>query len=87
MLNGGVRAVPDGTFPAAVSFGMGIFLLQWIMEHGYVVMISGAFCALVLANNLAVVIFLFFGKKIRILTSTTWLARLHQKTMGERMAH
>ncbi|KZV82050.1 putative MFS transporter [Exidia glandulosa HHB12029] len=71
----------------AISFAMGIKLLDWILQHGYAVMISGAFCALVLANNLAVLIFLFFGKRIRIATSKGWLARLHKNTMGEAMTH
>ncbi|EJD47757.1 putative MFS transporter [Auricularia subglabra TFB-10046 SS5] len=72
----------------AISFGMGIFLLEWIMEHGYAVMIAGAFGSLVLANNLAVLIFIFFGKRIRVLTSKTWLAQLHKNTMGSQpMTH
>ncbi|CAI4212408.1 unnamed protein product [Parascedosporium putredinis] len=49
----------------AISFGMGINLLNWILEHGYVVMIAGVFCGIVLANNLTVIIFMLYGKRIR----------------------
>ncbi|KAF2475556.1 serine/threonine kinase 16 [Lindgomyces ingoldianus] len=70
----------------AISFGMGIYLLDWILERGYAVTISGIFAAVLLANNLCLLIFMFWGKKIRIFMSKTWLARLHKttiKTVGE----
>ncbi|ORY11686.1 major facilitator superfamily domain-containing protein [Clohesyomyces aquaticus] len=70
----------------AISFGMGIYLLDWILQHGYAVTISGIFAAVLLLNNLALVIFMFKGKSIRIFMSKTWLARLHKrtiKTVGE----
>lgn len=71
----------------AISFGMGINLLEWILQHGYVVMIAGVFCGLLLANNLSLIIFMLYGKKIRTFMSTTWLARLHRRTIKEVATH
>ena len=71
----------------AISFGMGIKLLDWVTTHGFAVMISGAFCALLLANNLAVIIFMVWGKRIRIFMSKSWLARLHKRTIKEVATH
>lgn len=65
----------------AISFGMGIYLLDWIIERGYAVTISGIFASVLLANNLVLLIFMFWGKKIRIFMSKTWLARLHRGTI------
>ncbi|KUJ09440.1 MFS general substrate transporter [Mollisia scopiformis] len=70
----------------AISFGMGLYLLDWILQRGYAVVIGGIFVAVLLANNLAVFIFVFLGKKIRVLTSRTWLGRVHRKTAGQVMA-
>lgn len=64
----------------AISFGMGLYLLDWIMQRGYAVVISGIFCAVLLANNLAVIIFMIWGKRIRRYTSRSWLGRLHRRT-------
>ncbi|KAB5583232.1 major facilitator superfamily domain-containing protein, partial [Coniochaeta sp. 2T2.1] len=72
----------------AISFGMGIDLLKWITENGYVVMISGVFCALLLANNLALIIFMVWGKKIRAYMSRSWLAKVHKRSIkGQVMTH
>lgn len=71
----------------AISFGMGINLLEWILEHGYTVMISGVFCGLLLANNLSVILFMLYGKKLRTFMSKTWLARLHRRTIKEVATH
>ncbi|KZO98488.1 MFS general substrate transporter [Calocera viscosa TUFC12733] len=71
----------------AISFGMGIYLLDWILEHGYAVMIAGVFMAILLVNNLCLLIFMFFGKRIRIATSKTWLARMHKSTITQVMTH
>ena len=71
----------------AISFGMGLYLLDWILQRGYVVVISGIFVAVLLANNLALFIFLFTGKKIRTLTSRTWLGGMHKKTAVAGMTH
>ncbi|KAF2683172.1 putative MFS transporter [Lentithecium fluviatile CBS 122367] len=65
----------------AISFGMGIYLLDWILERGFAVTISGIFAALLLANNLMLLVFMVWGKKIRIFMRGTWLARLHKSTI------
>jgi hypothetical protein len=65
----------------AISFGMGIYLLDWILEIGYAKVIAGIFTGVLLANNLSLIIFMVFGKKIRIAISKSWLARLHKRTV------
>lgn len=65
----------------AISFGMGIYLLDWITENGFAVTISGIFAAILLLNNLALVVFMVWGKRIRIFMNKTWLARMHKKTI------
>jgi hypothetical protein len=64
----------------AISFAMGIYLLEWILEIGYVKMIGGIFCGILLINNLATIPFMIWGKKIRVATSKTWLAQMHRRT-------
>jgi hypothetical protein len=71
----------------AISFGMGLYLLDWILLRGYAIVIGGIFTSVLLANNLALFIFVFFGKKIRIVTSRTWLGGMHKKTAGQVMTH
>lgn len=71
----------------AISFGMSLYLLDWVLERGYAVVISGIFCAVLLANNLAVVIFMIFGKRIRRYTSRSWLGSLHARTYTKNMTH
>ena len=71
----------------AISFGMGVNLLDWILERGYAVMISGVFCGLVLANNLSVVLFMLFGKRVRRFMQTTFLARMHKDSIREVATH
>lgn len=71
----------------AISFGMGINLLDWIIQHGYVVMISGVFCGIVLANNLALIPFMLFGKRIRKFMHHTFLARMHRDSIKEVATH
>lgn len=71
----------------AISFGMGLYLLDWILERGYAVMIGGIFGSVLLANNLLLIPFWFFGKRIRIFTSKSWLGGMHKKTAGEKMVH
>lgn len=65
----------------AISFGMGIYLLDWILERGFAVTISGIFAGILLANNLMLIVFMIWGKKIRIFMTKTWLARLHKRTI------
>lgn len=59
----------------AISFGMGSFLLDWILTRGYAVVIAGIFGGVLLANNLTVLVFMLWGKKIRTFTSKSWLGR------------
>ncbi|KAJ9133423.1 Major facilitator superfamily domain, general substrate transporter [Pleurostoma richardsiae] len=67
----------------AISFGMGINLLEWVLEHGYAVMIAGVFGGILLANNLMLVVFMLWGKKIRAFMAKSWLARIHSKSIRE----
>ncbi|KAJ6111856.1 MFS transporter [Penicillium sp. IBT 18751x] len=71
----------------AISFGMGSYLLDWILTRGYAVVIAGIFGGVLLANNLAVVVFVLFGKRIRRFTARSWLGRLHQRTATRDMTH
>lgn len=71
----------------AISFGMGSYLLNWILENGYAVVISGIFCGVLLANNLMVIVFMIWGKRIRAWTSKSWLGRLHTRTATFGMTH
>lgn len=71
----------------AISFGMGVNLLEWIMQHGYAVMIAGVFCGLLLANNLSLILFMVFGKRIRKFMQTTFLARMHKESIREVGTH
>lgn len=61
----------------AVSFGLGFGVLDWVLERGYGVIIAGVFGSVFLANNLALILFMFRGKQIRRFMSTSWLAKLH----------
>ncbi|KAI9695962.1 MAG: hypothetical protein M1820_008374 [Bogoriella megaspora] len=73
----------------AISFGMGFSLLEWILKDGYATIIAGVFTAILLLNNLALLIFMFAGKRIRIAISKSWLARMHGRTIKspEDLAH
>lgn len=70
----------------AISFGMGIDILEWITENGYAVMIAGVFGAVLLVNNLALIVFMLYGKRIRAFMSRTWLAKIHKDSVREVMA-
>lgn len=70
-----------------ISFGFGERLLDWVEESGYAVIVAGVFCGVLLANNLCVLVFMFFGKRIRTFYAKTWLAEMHSKTMSEFMSH
>ncbi|KAK0625086.1 major facilitator superfamily domain-containing protein [Bombardia bombarda] len=65
----------------AISFGLGIEVLNWILNNGYAKVIAGAFTAVLLVNNMVVVVFMLWGKRIRVGTSKTWLARIHRASM------
>ncbi|KAK2787557.1 hypothetical protein FQN53_005006 [Emmonsiellopsis sp. PD_33] len=71
----------------AISFGMGSYLLDWILESGYAVVISGIFCGVLLLNNLSLLIFMLWGKKIRIWTAKSWMGRLHARNATRDMRH
>ncbi|KZT61681.1 putative MFS transporter [Calocera cornea HHB12733] len=71
----------------AIAFGMAIYLLDWILQYGFAVMIAGVFTALLLANNLVLLVFMMFGKRIRVWTSKTWLAQMHKSTATQIMTH
>ena len=65
----------------AISFGMGVNLLEWILTTGYAKVIAGAFTAVLLTNNLMLLVFMWKGKNIRRFYSGTWLARMHKDTV------
>ena len=62
-----------------------IYLLDWILEHGFVTMIAGAFVAILAANNLGVPLFMWKGKAIRKFMYNSAIGRLHRKnaTIGD----
>lgn len=66
----------------AISFGMGLKLLDWVTQKGYAVMIAGVFGGLLLANNLALVGFMVRGKAARRYMAKTWLARVHRESLS-----
>lgn len=70
-----------------ISFAFGIYLLDWIQTSGYAVIIAGVFCGVLFANNLFVLVFMLFGKRIRRAWARTWLARLHKKSIKQVMSH
>lgn len=61
----------------AISFGLSINLLDWILDRGYAVVISGIFGGVLVANNLGLLVFMFYGKRIRVAMTGSWLAKLH----------
>ena len=70
-----------------ISFAFGIYLLDWVTKSGYAVIVAGVFCGVLFANNLMLIPFMLFGKRIRIAYAGFWLARLHKKTLKEVMTH
>jgi len=71
----------------AISFGMGIDVLEWVLQHGYAVMIAGVFCGVLLANNLALFVFMLWGKRIRKYMATSWLGRMHRRSIRQVATH
>jgi hypothetical protein len=71
----------------AISFGFGFKILDWIIQSGYVTIIAGVFCGVLAANDLLLLVFMFFGKRIRIAMSRTWLSRMHKKTHKAEESH
>ncbi|KAL4936934.1 hypothetical protein BDV06DRAFT_232928 [Aspergillus oleicola] len=66
----------------AISFGMGSFLLAWVENRGYAVVIAGVFCGVAAGNNLLIVVFWIWGKRIRAVTSRGWLGKLSRQGRG-----
>ncbi|KAK5949525.1 hypothetical protein OHC33_009518 [Knufia fluminis] len=71
----------------AVSFGLGLEVLNWILQSGYAKIICGAFTVTLFLNCVAVVPFMLFGKRIRVFTAGTWLARMHASTAVKGQSH
>lgn len=65
---------------AAVSFGVGSYVLNWVLEYGYGKIIAGAFTAVLLASNMLVFVFIFWGKSIRVAMAKSWLGRFLART-------
>ncbi|KAJ2990618.1 hypothetical protein NUW58_g2858 [Xylaria curta] len=63
-----------------VSFGLGFKVLDWITQSSYAAVISAGFGGVLLANNLFLIVFMIWGKNIRRVMSTSWLARLHGRS-------
>ncbi len=70
-----------------ISFAFGIYLLEWVLQSGYATIVAGVFCGVLFANNLLVIPFMLFGKKIRVFYAGTWLARMHRSTVKQVMTH
>lgn len=71
----------------AISFGFSLELLNWILQHGYAKIIVGAFVPILVVNLLMVVVFMIWGKRIRVATARSWVARFHAKTIVEGESH
>lgn len=70
-----------------ISFAFGIYLLDWVVQSGYVTIISGVFTGVLFANNIFLFVFMIFGKRIRTFYANTWLARWHKRTIKQIMTH
>jgi hypothetical protein len=71
----------------AISFGFSLELLNWILEHGYLTIIVGAFVPILVVNCLMVVVFIVWGKRMRVATARSWLARYHARTIVDGEGH
>ncbi|KAK4183992.1 major facilitator superfamily domain-containing protein [Podospora australis] len=71
----------------AISYGFSGELLNWIMRHGYVTIIVGAFVPILVVNNAMFVVFMVWGKRIRVRLGKSWLARFHHLSVKEGEAH
>ena len=63
-----------------VSFGLGFKVLDWITQNSYAAVISAGFGSILLANNMFLIVFMIWGKRIRRFMSTSWLAKLHGRS-------
>lgn len=82
-----IKQLLTGTGKQAVSFGLGLEVLNWILETGYAKVISGAFTVVLFLNCAAVIVFMLVGKRIRVFTAGTWLARMHANTAKAGESH
>lgn len=71
----------------AVSFGLGLEVLNWILSTGYSKVVAGAFTVVLFCNCVMVVVFMLFGKRIRILVASSRLAALHRRTVVQGETH
>jgi hypothetical protein len=71
----------------AISFGFSLELLNWILRYGYARIIIGAFVPILAVNCLMVVVFMVWGKRMRVATSRSWLARFHARTIVQGEGH
>jgi hypothetical protein len=46
-------------------------------------MVAGAYMAILFANNLIVIVFMIWGKRIRIFMHNSWIGQLHQRAAKE----
>ena len=63
----------------AISFGFGYAVVDWVMQRGYAVVVAGIFTGVLLANNLMVIVFMLWGKRIRRFMASTKLSKLHRR--------
>lgn len=68
-----------------ISFAFGLYLLDWVVQSGYATIVAGVFTGVLLANNLALIPFMLFGKRIRTFFAGTWLAKMHKRTITQVM--
>ncbi|KAI6829570.1 putative MFS transporter [Hortaea werneckii] len=66
-----------------ISFAFGLYLLDWVQESGYDVIVAGVFTGVLLANNLALLVFMAIGKRIRVFYASTLLSKMHRKTIKQ----
>lgn len=71
----------------AISFGFGLEVLNWILKHGYLTIIVGAFTPILVVNCLMVVVFMIWGKRIRVAMANSWVTKFHARTIVEGETH
>ena len=71
----------------AISFGFSLELLNWIQKYGYVTIVVGAFVPILVVNCLVAVVFIVWGKRIRVAMVSSWVTRFHDKTVVEGEGH
>jgi hypothetical protein len=65
---------------SGISFAFGLYLLDWVSVSGYAVIVAGVFTAVLVVNNLALLPFMVWGKRVRVFYAGTWLARMHSRS-------